>query len=190
MYSKINVDVSCKDNEFDHVRIPITGVSYRSVAYKVLPIIRGSSTVNGDSAHSNTQLARQHNYVTFNVKKIKLSCTFLANVYLVDLFRLSYIVLFKVPYIDEDQLPSLVSPGSNNGLLKNFILYKSPEAVLSYGALNLTGNKKHTEYTLYCNKSFNVGPNDYLGVCYFLTPTTGNSSVNVDASAEVIFKPI
>ena len=190
MYSKIIVDVSCKDGEFDEYKISPPNTSRRyDIAYKVLPIIRGSSTVNGDSAHDHTALGMEHNYVTFNVKKIKLSCSFLCNTITSNLNRLSYIVLFKIPYIDEDHLPKLASSGLL-GSINNFILYKNPEDVLTYGCLNLTTNKKHTDYTLYCNKSFNVGPNDYLGVCYFLNETDGNSYANVDASAEVTFKPI
>lgn len=189
MYSKINVDVSCKDIEFDTVRIPIRGATYRGMAYKVLPIIRGSSTVNGDSAHSPTQLARQHNYVTFNIKKIKLSCSFITNDLSTDFLRLSYIVLFKIPYIDENHLPKL-NPNGGTGSLSNFILYNSPENVLNYGCLNLTTTKNHTDYTLYCNKSIYVGPNDYLGVSYLLIPNGGNNAVDVYASAEVTFKPI
>lgn len=190
MYSKIIVDVSCKDAEFDEYRILKPGTTSRySVAYKVLPIIRGSSTVNGDSAHDHTALGMEHNYVTFNIKKIKLSCSFLCDVIQPRLGLLCYIVLFKIPYIDEDHLPKLASSGTI-GYIDYFILYKNPESVLTYGCLNLSTNKNHTDYTLYCNKSFNVGPNDYLGVCYFLNESGGNSYANVEASAEVTFKPI
>lgn len=189
MYSKIIVDVSCKDNEFETVRLS-TPDGIKSVGYKVLPIIRGSSTVNGDSAHSPTLLARQHNYVSFNVKKIKLSCSFYTNNNSVAVLRSCYVVLFKVPYISEDKLPSLIVDGAATGALSNFILYKSPEYVLNYGCFNMFSYKKSPQYTLYCNKSFNVGPNDYLGVCYLLGANSGNIVINVDASSEVIFKPI
>jgi hypothetical protein len=189
MYSKINVDVSCKDNEFETVRLS-TSDGFKQVGYKVLPIIRGSSTVNGDSAHSPTLLAREHNYVTFNVKKIKLSCTFYTNNNSVAVFRSCYVVLFKVPYISEDKLPTLINDGAVTGSMDNFILYKSPENVLNYGCFNMFSKKNGPQYTLYCNKSITVGPNDYLGVCYLLGSNSGNIVLNVDASAEVIFKPI
>lgn len=185
MYSKFNVDVSCKNAEFDTVRIFFPPpLNFINIYYKVLPIIRGSSTVNGDSAHDHTALGMEHNYVTFNVKKIKLSCSFLTNINIGSLKRPSYVVLFKVPYIDENNLPK---PNS----IQNFILYKNPECVLSYDCLNLLNTRRnHTDITLYCNKTINVGPTDYVGVCYFLIEKYGNITIDVDASAEVTFKPI
>lgn len=182
MYSKFNVDVSCKYGDFDTIRMLYPGIDIPVEAlYKVLPIIRGSSTVNGDSTHGTDF---KHNYVTYHVKKIKLSCSFRFSG---SSKRGDYVILFKVPYISEDKLPSLVRGTLGN--MANLILYQSPELVLAYDYIRLNG-RRHTDYTLYCNKSFDVGPNDYVGVCYFFSTKTYVSNPNVEASAEVTFKPI
>lgn len=195
MYSVINVDTSVKSTDFMGSFIMYKrGVRSTPTSVRVLfcqkPIIRGSSTVNGDSAHDSDPLAKEHNYVSFYVRSIKVR-------YEID-FELDnnfttnkipgYVVLFKLPYDSDGAILDKIVP-RNYGTSGGMVLYSHPEIVLSYGIVSFYTKKSKTPRFLVFNKPFVVGPNDYVGILYYFPLTFVDGSCNVSSTAKVIFKP-
>ena len=186
MYSVFNVDLSIQTGIMTS-----TVVSYKTgfvnVNYGFQPIIRGSSTVNGDSAHSNTNLARQHNYVSFYIHSIEIKYEIVRiDEYDINLYKAPIcVVLFKLPYNSEEDIRSKLITNSIGGM----ILYSHPENVLAYDVLHL--DRKVTDiHFLHCNKPFIVGPNDYVGILYYIpSDSILNGALGVISSAKVVFKP-
>lgn len=188
MYSVINVDISGKTSDFlgNVVRF---GNLTTLFEYNQYPIIRGSSTVNGDSAHSNETLSQEHNYVSFYVKSIKvrydISFSVIENV--TTRRYPGYVILFKFPYKNFNDLMSKFESGYGG----DFILYSHPENVLAYDVYNFTPKGASTKVLsdprfLNVNKPFVVGPNDYVGILYFFSSVVKGQ---VEATAKVTFKP-
>lgn len=138
MYSVINVDISEQTTDFLTTNVLYQrGDTFYSfpIKYSHLAIIRGSSTVNGDSAHSNENLAKQKNYVSFYIRSIKIN--FEANFTVLRPITLQrtlpgYVVLFKLPYKDEDDIRGKLVSNRSGGM----ILYSHPENVLAYDIIN------------------------------------------------------
>lgn len=194
MYSVINVDLSVKGGDFLRKTIYASDGYFNYIDYFQQAIIRGSSTVNGDSAHSNGKIEQEHNYVSFYIKSIKIKYDItpytLTNVTLGNF--IFYIVLFKFPYKDDEDIRSkLISTNRTDGI----VLYSHPECVLSYDCIPIMMNKPnknpHSGFLNY-NKPFVVGPNDYVGIFYYCRHATniGNVLYNVNSTSKVVFKPL
>lgn len=188
MYSVINVDVSVENSDILHRNIVYQG-GIRSIDYCQKAIIRGSSTVNGDSAHDTDPLAKEHNYVSFYVKSIQIRYCVTARCFDVDLTFPFYVVLFKFPYKDDEDIRSKLLSNT----LGSMVLYSHPECVLSYDFVSVETDKDVSRVSsgfLKCSKPFVVGPNDYVGVFYYCPyKSVGGLIYKVDATAKVIFKP-
>ena len=183
MYSVFNVQVIYSSFKQKTV---LYKEGYVTVAYGFKPIIRGSSTVNGDSAHSDDNLAREHNYVSFYVRSIEviyeLVFTGTSSVVL-DPQSPVHVILFKVPYKDDQELESSLITNRIDGM----ILYSHPECVLAYDVISFIRKATDT-HLLRCKKPFVVGPNDYVGILYYI-PTNKPYLFKVDGIAKVVFKP-
>lgn len=188
MYSVINVDISAQPSDFLRKRIYYSSTFYRVMQYFHQPIIRGSSTVNGDSAHSNGKLDQEHNYVSFYVKSIEIKYDISLRGSLGPLGKVpGYIILFKLPYNDDEGIREKLIPTTD---IKDIILYSHPENVLIYDIFNFTSGKSSDSRYLNYNKPFIVRPNDYVGVFYFFPDHNVIDNVyNIEATAKVIFKP-
>lgn len=194
MYSVINVDISEKNFLYTHITYRINGRSTNvETLYSQKAIIRGSSTVNGDSAHDSDPLAKEHNYVSFYVKSIKIryDVSFGNGDIRRDPVFSCYVILFKLPYKDDEDVRSKLI--TSNGNINSMVLYSHPECVLAYDIINLNYpavKSSSTPRFLNCNKPFVVGPNDYVGIFYYF-PVDDDRSVEckVESTAKVIFKP-
>ena len=186
MYSVFNVDLSKGYTEFWQSNVYYQD-GFSSIYHGFVSIIRGSSTVNGDSAHSSDPLAKEHNYVSFYVRSIEIIYDFFPTILGSSGRVPSYIILFKLPY-DSDQGIRMKLLSTNR--IGAMILYTHPECVLAYDVINLQGEKSVHDCFLRCNKPFVVGPNDFVGVYYYIASNTLSSRrFNVEASAKVVFKP-
>lgn len=191
MYSVINLDISAYPSDFVSKLIYYSTTIGYYIDYKYQSIIRGSSTVNGDSAHDTDPLAKEHNYVSFYVRSIKIKYDLYINNAQFSGIRPvpGLVILFKLPYKDDQDIIEKLIPTNN---IKDMILYSHPECVLTYDIINCRTTKAHFSHFLNYNKPFIVGPNDYVGILYFL-PNDSNYSMkvyNISSTAKVIFKPL
>lgn len=165
---------------FDDVyKVYVDGIRYYETHMKYLPIMIGTAGQdNEDQQHGDNN---KRNYVSYRVNKIEFRASVGKRAYNELPNSIDYIILFKVPFRE----PIF---DYYFGVMSNFILYSEPETVLSYGVYQSrkhyvnSPSKGNNVYKLDVNKSFVVGPNDYVGVLYFFRQT-----VRIDASARVWF---
>lgn len=188
MSSCFTVDLSCVKE--DCVGRVCVFAPYNScyMLRKHMTIIAGSGAYQNSTMHTG---AGNVNYVSYYVRCIQFRANFLVGMNPDEICSPAYAVLFKVPYKEPVVSDSFYGIG-------DFILYKEPEKILGYDISSLrkngnlfNGNNDKYNFNIDVTKPFIVGPNDCVGIFYFIPYKVDDRNVfKLGGSAKVWFDPV
>ena len=149
-------------------------------------IIAGSGSYHNSTMHTGVGNV---NYVSYYVRHIHFEAEFCWRESILEPVYPAYAVLFKIPYKEP-----LFNDSFNN--IKDFILYKEPEKVLGYDIATVTSYiqgafwRSQPRFCIDIKKPFIVGPNDYVGVFYFIPLRSNATAFDLKGTAKVLFDPV